>query len=160
MSDELPPCGIYLTTAEIGGVPSGRLVYFHNHGDPGAGIYLPSRWKGNRARFEGEGHLLPTPEHARHLEPLPREGLYRVEQAFHCCDKHCQLFETNTLVQLGYDGSGQALIFLPQWIDGQLAIPERGTRVDRDRIEMMARLNVPVADTPVHDGKPDDVVLH
>ena len=52
----LPPCGLYATRATIGSIPPGRLVYFHNHGNPGPGIYLPASWKGNRARFEARGH--------------------------------------------------------------------------------------------------------
>ena len=161
MSDDaLPPCGIYLTTAAIGTVPAGRLVYFHNHGDPGPGIYLPSRWEGNRARFEARGHLLPTPDHVRHLEKLPREGFYRVAETFHCCAQKCRRFEPDALVQLGYDGSGQALVFTPQWTHGALAIPERGTRVDRDRIASMSPLRVHIADTPVHEDGASEVLLH
>jgi len=160
MSDELPPCGVYLTTAAVGTVPEGRLVYFHNHGEPGPGIYLPSGWDGNRARFEGRGHLLPTLDDVRHLEKLPREGFYRVAERFHCCAKECRQFEPESLVQLGYDGSGQALVFTPQWIKGQLAIPDRGTRIDRDRISHMSALRVQIADTPVHDEGASDVLLH
>ena len=98
MADELPPCGIYLTKSAIGSVPEGRLVYFHNHGDPGPGIYLPSSWRGNRARFEARGHLLPDPTDASALEKLPREGFYRVAQAFHCCANECRRFEPESLV--------------------------------------------------------------
>ena len=50
-----PPCGLYRTVADVGEIQAGRLVYFHNHGDPGPGIFLPSSWHGNRARFEGTG---------------------------------------------------------------------------------------------------------
>ncbi len=160
MSAELPPCGIYVTTAAIGTVPAGRLVYFHNHGDPGPGVYLPSAWRGNRARFEARGHLLPTPDAVRHLERLPREGFYRVREAFYCCEEQCRRFEPESLVQLGYDGQGTAILFIPQWVDGQLAIPDRGTRIDRDRVRSMTALSVPVADTPVHDEGAEDVLLH
>ena len=48
---DLPPCGIYRTDLALGDeVPAGRLVYFHDHGDPGPGIYLPRDWVANRAR--------------------------------------------------------------------------------------------------------------
>ena len=160
MSDELPPCGIYLTTDAIGEIPAGRLVYFHNHGEPGPGVYLPSSWKGNRARFEARGHLLPTLDHVEHLEKLAQEGFYRVREAFFCCEKRCRRFEPEALVQLGYDGSGQAIVFTPQWIDGQLAIPERGTRVERDRVDSMTALRVSSSNTPVHDDGADEVLLH
>lgn len=158
--DELPPCGLYVTLAPLGSVPEGRLVYFHNHGNPGPGMYLPASWRGNHARFEGKGHLLPKPSDVQHLAPLPPQGFYRVVSPFHCCDKRCRLFAVETLVQLGYDGQGNAILFSPEWIDGAVAIPERGTRVDRDRLESIKRLRVPVSDTSVHEPGADEVLLH
>ena len=162
MADEvdLPPCGIYRTRVALGSVPEERLVYFHNHGDPGPGLYLPAEWRGNRARFSARGHLLPSPDDVRHLAPLAAEGFYRVVSPFHCCAKQCRLFETDSLVQLGYDGQARAILFVPEWVDGQLALPERGTRVDPDRIDLLKRLRVPVANTPVHDDGADEVLLH
>jgi len=159
MSD-LPPCGIYLTTGPIGGVPEGRLVYFHNHGDPGPGVYLPVSWKGNRATFSGQGHLLPDDGHARFLSPLAPEGFYRVREAFFCCDKRCRRFEPDQLVQLGYNGAGASILFVPEWVDGQLAIPERGTHIERGRVDALDALKVAVAQTPVHEGDADDRLLH
>ena len=160
MSEALPPCGLYLTRAAIGSVPAGRLVYFHNHGDPGPGIYLPSSWRGNRARFEARGHTLPSPGAAAHLEPLPAEGFYRVTEPFHCCEKNCQLFSSNELVQLGYDAAARLILFTPEWIDGQLALPDRGARVERDRLLSLSALKVRTSSTPVHDAGADDVLLH
>jgi hypothetical protein len=147
---ELPPCGLYLTRAAIGPVPSGRLVYFHNHGDPGPGIYLPTRWVANSARFDQPGTLLPSPEAVASLEPLPAEGYYRVAQAFECCPNRCRRFEADLLVQLGYDGTGTAILFVPELADGTIGVPDRGSRIDRDRISNLAPLRVAVA-TPAQD---------
>ncbi len=158
---ELPPCGLYLTRAAIGSVPAGRLVYFHNHGEPGPGVYLPSSWRGNRARFEPRGHLLPDLALARQLEPLPAEGFYRVVEPFHCCEKRCRRFEPSALVQLGYDGSARAILFLPELVDAQLALPATGTRVDRDRLAFLEPLRVAIVDTPLHEGDDaDSSLLH
>ena len=55
---DLPPCGLYRTTAAIGSIEAGRLVYFHNHADPGPGMYLPARWTRNRATFPSRAALL------------------------------------------------------------------------------------------------------
>lgn len=160
MPDPLPPCGIYVTIRPIGSVPAGRLVYFHNHGDPGPGIYLPSSWHGNRARFEARGHLLPDAAAVDRLRPLQREGFYRVRESFYCCPQECRRFEAETLVQLGYDGSAEAILFTPEWVGGQIAIPERGTRVDRERLVALTYLAVPVVDTPVHETGADERLLH
>ena len=127
---ELPPCGVYRTTAAIGGIEAGRLVYFHNHGDPGPGMYLPERWVRNRAIWTSRGTTAPDGFDPRGLMALPREGFYRVARTFHCCDKKCVEFQPETFVQLGYNGKGDALLFMPELVGGTFEIPERGTRLD------------------------------
>ncbi len=138
----LPPCGLYLTRATIGSVPAGRLVYFHNHGDPGPGIYLPETWVQNRAKFSSKGTTLTEPGMMQQLEPLEPEGFYRVAKTFHCCDKKCREYEVDELVQLGYDGNATPILFSPEIVDGAMQIPTRGSRIDRNRIASMNRLKV------------------
>ncbi|MFW6086725.1 MAG: hypothetical protein ACODAG_05925, partial [Myxococcota bacterium] len=82
------------------------------------------------------------------LEPLAREGLYRVTETFTCCDKRCRTFEPETLVQLGYDAQAQPLVFLPEWVEGAIAIPQRGTRIDRAHTAKLAPLRVAEAGAP------------
>jgi hypothetical protein len=149
---ELPPCGLYRTAAPLGELPSGRLVYFHNHGEPGPGVYLPSGWKLNRARWHDRGTPLPSPEWARNLEPLPAEGFYRVTTGFSCCEKKCRTFERDLLVQLGYDAEAKALVFVPEWTEAGLAIPDTGSAVDRQRLSGLAPLRV--AHSHEHAGEP------
>jgi hypothetical protein len=139
---QLPPCGLYRTRASIGTIPSDRLVFFHNHGDPGPGLYLPSGWKHNRVELQARGQTLNDPELMKHLEPLPPEGLYRVLEPFHCCAKNCRLYETEALVELGYNGQGQAILFLPELVDGMLAIPTSGTVIDHASLGRLKQLKV------------------
>jgi hypothetical protein len=139
---ELPPCGLYRTTVAIGEVPAGHLVFFHNHGDPGPGVYVPTGWSGNRARFSDQGTTLPDPSVAATLEPLPAEGIYRVVSAFPCCEKNCRTFEPDMVVQLGYDAHAHAILFVPEWAPGAIAIPDRGTRIDRARTAHLALLKI------------------
>lgn len=139
---DLPPCGLYRTTSPIGEIPEGRLVFFHNHGDPGPGVYLPVSWQGNRARFADNGTPVDPPQAAT-LEALPREGLYRVTSSFTCCEKRCRTFESDMLVQLGYDAEATAIVFVPEWVEGAIAIPQQGTRVDRAHLGKLAHLHVP-----------------
>ncbi len=142
---QLPPCGLYRTTAPVGSIPAKRLIFFHNHGDPGPGVYLPESWKGNRVQLQKKGTLLPSPEDVRNLEPLPPEGFYRVVESFHCCEKKCRQYEVEHLVQLGYNGSGQALLFIPEFVDAMLAIPERGQAIDHENLSRLKYLKVPVS---------------
>lgn len=158
-ANQLPPCGIYRTTTNIGDVPAGRLVYFHNHGTPGPGIYLPEGWSLNRATFHGHGHTLPEPyaRSAASLEALPAEGLYRVAEPFFCCEKKCRRFEPETLVQLGYDGEANAILFQPELSAKGLAIPDRGSSVLRTTLSKLVRLEVPERRD---ESIPADVVRH
>lgn len=138
----MPPCGLYRTLAPVGSIPAGRLVFFHNHGDPGPGLYLPAGWKRNRVELDKRGTLLPSPEDLHHLEPLPPEGFYRVVEAFDCCAKKCRRFESEMLVELGYNAAGQPIVFVPEVVDGMLAVPERGSNIDPSHLGRLKRLTV------------------
>ena len=145
MTDEktdLPPCGLYVTTRVIGPVAANQLVYFHNHGNPGAGMYMPAGWENNRARFTSRGASLPTPADAAALRPLAPEGLYVVNEEFHCCAKQCQLYLAGALVQLGYNAKGEGILFMPRWENDNLVIPERGNRVEQEIVPKMTRLKI------------------
>ncbi len=144
MDVSLPPCGIYRTVAPIGSVPAGRLVYFHNHGNPGPGVYLPERWTANRAHFGAQGVPLPDPSAVRGLVPLAPEGFYRVVEPFHCCEKQCRRFEPESLVQLGYDAEATPILFVPEIVDGVLALPTRGVKIDPPAMSALRALQIPV----------------
>jgi hypothetical protein len=158
---ELPPCGLYRTTKAIGEIPAGRLVYFHNHGNPGAGVYFPEKWTANRAQFSPRGSTLPpTWDHAA-LRPLPAEGFYRVTNMFYCCEKQCTKFEPETFVQLGYNGGGQALLFQPQLQGTAISIPDRGALVDDNVLTSLVKLGVSEAAPPQHDlTLPRGIIVH
>jgi hypothetical protein len=138
----LPPCGLYRTALPIGTVGAGRLVYFHNHGDPGPGLYFPERWTANRAHFSPQGTTLPIVFDPGALVALPAEGFYRVATAFFCCEKRCVQFEPEAFVQLGYNGAGRALLFVPELAGGAIAVPERGTPINDAALSHLVALRV------------------
>ncbi|MBS1118071.1 MAG: hypothetical protein H6Q90_299 [Deltaproteobacteria bacterium] len=127
---DLPPCGLYRTVSPIAEIAAGRLVYFHNHGNPGPGVYFPESWTGNRAHFSPQGTTLPVGFDPKALLPLPAEGFYRVTKSFVCCPKKCVTFEPESFVQLGYNGAGAPLLFVPELSAGVITVPERGTPID------------------------------
>lgn len=138
----LPPCGLYRTTSEVAGIPSGRLVYFHNHGNPGAGLYLPRGWTLNRADWNPRGHTLPNDDAARNLVRLPPEGLYAVKETFFCCERRCAQYAANQLVQLGYDGGATPLLFIPELSGRGLGFPDRGNRLEESQLAHLQLLTV------------------
>jgi len=140
----LPPCGMYRTSGTIGSVEGGRLVYFHNHGDPGPGLYLPKEWKYNRAQFEEKGQTLEDPGLVRFLQPLPPEGFYRVVESFHCCEKQCRLFGEDALIQLGYNAQAEPILFVPELVDAMFAIPAKGWKTSLESLGHLRQLQVPV----------------
>jgi hypothetical protein len=135
---------MYRTSGTIGSVEGGRLVYFHNHGDPGPGIYLPKEWKYNRAQFDEKGQTLEDPGLVRFLQPLPPEGFYRVLESFHCCEKQCRLFGEDALIQLGYNAQAEPILFVPELVDAMFAIPAKGWKTSLESIGHMQQLQVPV----------------
>lgn len=128
----------------IGSIEEGRLVYFHNHGNPGAGVYLPKEWKYNRASFDDKGQILDDPGLVRFLQPLPPEGFYRVAEAFHCCEKQCRHFGEDALVQLGYNAQAEPILFIPELVDSMLAIPAKGWKTTLDAVGHLRQLAIPV----------------
>ena len=137
-----PPCGLYRTTRASEAVPESRLVFFHDHGDPGPGIYLPKSWNLNRVEWHERGTTVTDAAWTHTLERVPDEGLYRVESSFTCCDRSCTTFETSQLVQLGYDGEAVPILFVPEWSSRGLGFPSHGTRLDRDRLGKLTPLRV------------------
>lgn len=142
VSTDLPPCGLYRTSKPIGSIEAGRLVYFHNHGDPGPGVYPPESWSANRAKFSSGGTVIPAGFDYKSLRALPPEGFYRVKKQFYCCDKQCMKFEPEAFVQLGYNGSGKALVFIPELGGSAIAIPDRGTFVDDVALDNLVLLRI------------------
>ena len=164
MTVALPPCGIYKLTACVAGIPAGRLVYFHNHGDPGPGLYLPETWQQNRAIWSERGNTVPADFDAKVLHPLAAEGFYRVTKAFFCCEKQCTKFEPDAFVQLGYNGNATPLVFVPQLGAGGIAIPDRGSVVDESALRNLQLLQVATggpADKPeINISMPRGFVVH
>ncbi len=161
MPPELPPCGIYRTVNKVGEIDAGRLVYFHNHGNPGPGLYPPEGWAHNRARFSEKGMTVPADFDPRSIRALPVEGFYRVKTEFFCCEKNCMKFEPDAFVQLGYNGAGKALLFIPEFAGGVISVPERGTFIDDKALAHLVHLKMPEKAEPA-DGisMPRGLVIH
>jgi hypothetical protein len=159
-TSELPPCGLYRTVKPVAGIEAGRLVYFHNHGNPGPGLYAPERWAHNRAIWSERGTTVASDFDPRSIRALPAEGFYRVKKAFHCCEKKCVQFEPDQMVQLGYNGTGKGLLFIPTLQGGAITVPERGTVIDDEAFESIAQLKFPESEARDDLSMPRGIVIH
>jgi len=157
---DLPPCGLYRTAKQLGNIEPGRLVYFHNHGNPGPGVYFPEKWSHNRAQWSSSGTTVALPLDPQALFPLPAEGFYRVTRAFHCCEKKCTQFEPDQLLQLGYNGNGKPLVFVPEYVRGALEVPERGTAIDDEALTNLVLLKYAEKERKDDLSLPRGIVVH
>ncbi len=160
MAKELPPCGVYRTVKQVGGIEPNRFVYFHNHGNPGPGLYFPEKWDANRAVFSANGQTVPDDFDPAWIKALPAEGFYRVTKPFHCCEKKCTQFEVDALVQLGYNGNGKAIVFTPEYSGGAIRVPERGTLVEEDRLGNLVQLKLPEVEQKHDLSLPRGMIVH
>ena len=91
---------------------------------------------------------------AHTLEPIMPQALYRVGREFYCCSKNCVLFKVNQVVQLGYDGKANPILFFPYWDKSELCFPKQGTRIDAENFQFLEALHIQV------HSKHDPGMLH
>lgn len=152
-------CGLFLTTKTISKrVEAGVLVFYHNHGEPGPGVYPVTSWQNNKAVFSNRGTLLPYPGYERTLKPLKPEGFYVVREEFTCCERRCQVFPVDTLVQLGYRRDGTPLLFNAVWTYKGIVVPVVGTKVREEKLGLLRPVKV-LEDFKEADLEPDEPVV-
>jgi len=144
----LPECGLYRTTKPLPehekDIPSGTLVYFHNHSDSGLPVVIaPEHNMLNRWHFHGAGVPFRGLSWADSLVKLPGEGFYMLRKAL--------TFEggewpKSALVQLGYTRTADPILFIAQ-VRAQLAendlfFSDRGVGISRDQLALLEPLQV------------------
>lgn len=129
----LPRCGLYRTTRALSPeVPAGVLVNFHNHSERGGPVvHLPVFSTNNRWQWDSEGKPIHDLSDLEGLKPLPAEGYYVVTRDVHF---EAAKWPAQSLVQLGYDRKGHAILFLAQrrfhLAENTLFFAERGVPFD------------------------------
>ena len=145
--DPLPRCGLYRTTKPVPGheeeVPAGYLIYFHNHSAEGPPlVLLPEHNKNNKWRFHDRGYLVDDRAYLTTLQPLQREGFYRLRDHFHPTTQ--QIVNRNALVQLGYNRYAEPILFFPtrDSKDNSLRFPLQGIKIRQHIYELLEPLDV------------------
>ena len=152
----LPPCGIYRTGAALNGkeeqVPAGRLVMFHNHSEQGPPlVLLPQSNTANKWTFHTHGFLVEDDEFVERMIPLMPEGYYILKEHIHVTEQ--EIIPDRTLVQLGYNGKGEGILFPGRFEGNNIAFPEKGYGFKNDSIFdnlEQAGFRVPKAQSVLH----------
>ena len=140
-------CGLYKTTKDIKlgdqTMKAPALVYFHNHPDKGEQILqTPHSNTHNRWGFHEKGFAISDKEFVVGLERLKSEGLYRVNKHFHPNDE--QWVPIEALVQLGYNGAGEPIIFFPTAVKGEngIVFPDKGMKIPKSIYDTLEPLDL------------------
>lgn len=104
-------------------------------------VLLPDTNEHNKWSFPDKGFLVSDAEFIGSLVAMKPEGLYRVSEHFHPDDQH--VVGKDALVQLGYNGVGEALIFFPSRVDGANSVefPKSGMKVTEAIYELLEPLD-------------------
>jgi hypothetical protein len=144
----LPECGLYLTTKPLPehetAIPSGVLVYFHNHSDSGLPLVIaPDHNIHNRWHFHGAGIPFRGLSWADSLVKLPAEGFYMMRRALPFEGGE---WPKGGLIQLGYTRNGDPILFIAQvraqLEENDLFFSDRGVTVTREQLPMLEPLHI------------------
>jgi len=155
-------CGLYRTTTGHSGhedhLGPGLLVTLHDHRPEAEPVvHFPEANVANRWSFARSGHPVDDAVFLAALEPLRPEGLYLLREHLHAGDEGKQTLPERALVMLGYNRSGEPILF-PATLNGLTAtFPERGLRFET--LDVLARLD-PVQTAAPEDAPPPDRLVH
>lgn len=79
------------------------------------------------------------------------------------CPKRCVDYAPETLVQLGYNGAGRAILFIAELAGGELSVPTRGNMVDDIALTNLVALLVRQREPDARDDLgtfPRGVIVH
>ncbi len=140
-------CGLYRTTKALPGneekVPTGTLVYFHNHSSnngPLPSVIPPDHNVHNRWHFHAETAIndIRSPSWVESLEKVPEQGFYTLRREL--------TFEggswpKGSIVQLGYTRSADPIRFIarvrPTLNENDLFFSDKGVGIKREQLSIL-----------------------
>jgi hypothetical protein len=141
---DLPDPGLYRTTQPFPGheeaFPAGALVYLGQPQNGGVKFVVRPGQNRNNRWFWGEPTTpLRSPSWAKTLKALPPEGFYTLPETIELDGGGRWL--KNAIVQLGYNESGQGIVFVAEQRDAvednALYFSDRGIIVDDSLLERL-----------------------
>jgi hypothetical protein len=103
-------------------------------------VLLPDVNENNYWTFKDRGFAVDDPAFVEGLEPLKAQGFYRVREHFHPNEE--QVVNTNALVQLGYNGAGEPILFYPTKRNNSLEFPVSGMKVPPAIYDLLEPLDI------------------
>jgi len=141
---DLPDPGLYRTTQPFPGheeaFPAGSLVYLGQPQNGGVKFVVRPGQNRNNRWFWGEPTTpLRSPSWAKTLKALPPEGFYTLPETIELEGGGRWL--KNAIVQLGYNESGQGIVFVAEQRDSSednaLFFSDRGIVIDDSMLERL-----------------------
>jgi hypothetical protein len=141
---DLPENGLYRTTQPLPGhedaFPIGVLVYIGQQPNGGSKFVVrPADNRRNRWFWREPTTPLRSPSWARTLKRLPAEGFYVLPETLEFPGGARWI--KNAIVELGYNGSGQGIVFVGEWredgTDNVLHFGDRGMAIDDVLLERL-----------------------
>ena len=106
---------------------------FHNHSKQGAPlVLLPESVTDNKWTFHTHGFLVDHQEFIDRMIALPAEGFYVLKEHIHITEE--EIIPDRTLVQLGYNGKGEGILFPGRFEENTIAFPAKGYGFKNDKI--------------------------
>jgi len=154
------PCGLYRTTLAMPDhedcVGADLLVMLHDHRpEELPAVCLPAETVENRWLFAEEDHAADDALFLEHLEPLPDEGLYVLQDEIPLSDDPDHVLAAGSLVMVGYDRQGNCILYPARYEGLKIEFPDRGYRFDTG--EIFASLEIVNFDIPL---APEDRSIH
>jgi len=151
----MPACGLYRTGEALAGregaIGVGQLVYFHNHSKQGPplvlGVVANSH---NRWSFAERGYLVQgdgAEAFLAALVALPREGFYAVTAPIAVSED--RILAPRSLVQVGYNRSGEPILFAARHQGNGFSFSDRGFRFND--LAVFERLREAGFDRPIEE---------
>lgn len=140
-------CGLHRTTLSLPGeedvVGAEALVLLHDHRpEEFPTVSLPTHCEANRWWFAEPGITAEDADFLEALIPLPDEGYYSLLRDVPLSDDPDDILVDGSLVMLGYDRTGNCILY-PGRFDGlKIEFPEHGYRfVGVDVLNALERAN-------------------
>lgn len=140
-------CGLHRTTIALPGseetVTAEELVLLHDHRpDEFPTVSLPTHCEANRWWFGEPGIAAEDADFLESLIPLPDEGYYALLRDLPLSDDPDDILLDGSLVMLGYDRTGNCILYPGRFEGLAIHFPDRGYRFDGvDVLSALERAN-------------------